>query len=626
MKFKLYLIGLLLMTVKTVQSQSLINSKLIDSIEKIIEAKMIPGGAITVVTKDSILFQTVFGYSDLEYKIKIRNDNTFKIASLTKTFTNMAIMRLVNEGSLSLEDELKIVAPEIPFKNKWEETHPIKIKHLIEHKSGFGDYSYAQLATRYEGIYGTASYDRVLSLKNTFKSHWKPGLVTSYSNPGYVILGYIIEKKTGMAYNDYIENHILRPLKMTTSGFNEFSKTNEKNLTVCGYTKIDSKIVKTDDNKPSLELGSTGLRSNANDMAKFLQYLLNENEQQTIPLIGTSGVEEMEKLHSDFDVANNIRTGYNMALEDRIFGDKEIVFKGNSGLTDGFVSNFIYNRELDIGVFVCTNLFGVSNREIIDLVINQFCGSKEVISDYQLVNGDLSRFKDWEGEHRELNDTHEIWNFINFPFRSKSVRIEGDELLISDIENGEYTYKNVGGNAFLNEEYGETIPTVYLTEYQGTKSLRYYDSTFLPTNKIYYTVLRLLLVFSLFVLIITAAIFIYKAIAFLFNKSNKTSLFKTFKFVLPFLIIVFSIYLTLINSSFDRIPNLGLISITSIVIYVLTLAYPLTCIWLIYAYLKEKKKSQSLYSRTFWSLVLFANIFICSYCASMGWFAVRFWI
>ena len=245
------------------------------------------------------------------------------------------------------------------------------------------------------------------------------------------------------------------------------------------------------------------MMSNFDDMSKFLQYFLNEELQQSKSLIGVNGVADMERLHSDFDIQNNIKTGYNLTLEDRVFGKKEFVFKGNSGLTDGFVSNFIYNRELDIGVFASTNLFGRSNRAIIDLLINNYCESKEIQKQYKVVNTDLSKFKDWEGEHRELNDTQEIWNFINFPVRTKSVKIEGNDLVISDIENGEDRYQNVGGNAFLNKKYGETIPTVYLTEYEGEKSIRYYESTYITTNSFAFTLLRLLLVFSLASLVVT---------------------------------------------------------------------------------------------------------------------------
>ncbi|MFK8061001.1 MAG: serine hydrolase domain-containing protein [Polaribacter sp.] len=627
MKIKSILAVFLIMTFASVYAQKLSTEQLKDSIEKIIKAKKIPGGIITVVSKDTILFSEAYGFADAKNNVKVKENNLFKIASLTKTFTAMAIIRLVKEGKLSLDDELKLIAPEITFINKWESTHPIKIKHLIEHKAGFNDLSYADLARRNQEINYSNSLEKIKSYKNAFISNWKPGLVTYYSNPGFSILGYIIEKKSGKRFEDYIKDEILIPLGMKNSGFIHHFNATQQSLIVNGYTRIDNKTVALKNkNKTDTKSASTGMISNIDDMSKFIQYFLNEELQQNNSIIGVKGVSDMENLHSDFDRKNNIKTGYNLTLEDRVFGEKEFLFKGNSGLTDGFVSNFIYNRELDIGVFASTNLFGRSNRAIIDLVINNYCESKEIQNQYKVIDTDLSKFKNWEGEYRQLNDNQEIWNFINFPVRTKSIKIDGTNLVVSDIEDGNFIYKNVGDNAFLSEEYQEKMPTLYLTEYEEEKSLRFYESTYITTNKTGYNLLRIVLVFSLVILLINIFLFLIKLIVFPFKKAIKPSLLRSLKFATPLLIIVTSVYLGLNNSSFEKISNLGTISITSVTIFIFTILFPIFCIWGVYAYTKEKKKLKKKYNKTFWSLVAFANIFISVYCINMGWFAVRFWI
>jgi CubicO group peptidase (beta-lactamase class C family) len=627
MKLKSILAVFILMTFIPVNAQKLSTAQLKDSIEKIIKAKRIPGGIVTVVSKDAVLFSSVYGFADVKNSTKVKENNLFKIASLTKTFVAVAIMRLVREGKLSLDDELKVIAPEIPFKNKWENTHPIKIKHLIAHKAGFSDLSYADLARRLKDIKYSNTLKKIKSYESALVSNWKPGLVTSYSNPGFSILGYIIEKESGKRFEDYIKDEILIPLNMVNTGFIHHFNAVEQSLIVNGYTRIDNETVESKSkNKTDEKSASTGMISNIDDMSKFLQYFLNKELQQNKSLIGVKGVTDMERLHSDFDIKNNIKTGYNLTLEDRVFGEKEIVFKGNSGLTDGFVSNFIYNKELDIGVFASTNLFGRSNRAIIDLVINNYCESKEIQNKYRVVDTALSKFKDWEGEYKQLNDNQDIWNFINFPVRTKSIKIDKNELIISDIEDGDFSYKNVGENAFLSEEYNEKMPTLYLTEYEGEKSLRFYESTYVATYKIAYTLLRIVLVFSLVILLINSVLFLIKLIVFPFKKSTKPSLFRALKFALPLILIVASVYLGLNNLAFDKIPNLGTVSITSVTIFIFTLLFPFFCIGSVYLYTKEKKKLKNKYNKIFWSLVAFANIFISVYCVFMGWFAVRFWI
>ena len=92
-----------------------------------------------ITTKDSVIFSGGFGYADLDTKRKVDESTLFRMASITKMFISLGIMKLVNEGKLSLDDELKKIAPEVPFKNKWESTHPIRIVNLLEHTSGFDD-------------------------------------------------------------------------------------------------------------------------------------------------------------------------------------------------------------------------------------------------------------------------------------------------------------------------------------------------------------------------------------------------------------------------------------------------------------------------------------------------------
>ena len=161
-------------------------------------------------------------------------------------------MRLVRQGKLSLDDELKLIAPEIPFKNKWESTHPVKVKHLIEHKAGFSDLSYEHLANRIEGVNYSNALEKIKSYESALESNWKPGLVTSYSNPGFSILGYIIEKKSGKRFEDYIRDEILIPLGMGNTGFIHHFNAIQQSLIVKGYSKIDGESGFYTDSKSSI--------------------------------------------------------------------------------------------------------------------------------------------------------------------------------------------------------------------------------------------------------------------------------------------------------------------------------------------------------------------------------------
>jgi CubicO group peptidase (beta-lactamase class C family) len=99
----------------------------------------ITGLMLGITTKDSVLFSEWFWLFRFEAKRRVDEKTLFRMGSITKMFVSLGIMKLVNEGKLKLDDELKKIAPEVPFQNKWESTNPVRIVHLLEHTSAFDD-------------------------------------------------------------------------------------------------------------------------------------------------------------------------------------------------------------------------------------------------------------------------------------------------------------------------------------------------------------------------------------------------------------------------------------------------------------------------------------------------------
>lgn len=626
MKLKTIALLLFLFFSSKQQAQQLKEVVLRDSIQQLLTDKEIPGAFITVVSKDSILFQETFGKANLKENKAVTEEHLFRIASITKTFTAMAIMKLVQEGKLSLDDELRKIAPEIPFINKWKKTHPVRIKHLLEHKAGFEDMRFSTMVENTQDAAPNNALEAVLKYENSLTCAWKPGLVTSYSNPGYIILGYLIEKLSGQKNQDYIRSTILKPLRMERTEFaSEISSKGDLNATA-GYMRTNEDLIVAEQRQPKILETATGLMITSKDMGKFLQYFLNGNLQDSLAVIGRKGVLEMETLHGDLELANNIQTGYSLGLEDRVFGDGDLLFKGNSGLTDGFTSNFIYSREYDLGVAISTNLFGVGHRDIIDVLVNEFAGTKgQESKNYKAENFDAEIFADWEGEHRELNDTQEIFNFINFPVRTKTIAFENNKLLISEIENGTESYIFVGGNAFMDVSNAETKPSVYLTEFEGEKSLYYYDSTYVSTNSVAYSLLRFLLILSLVTPILATILLLVLSIKLLLKKFAKRQVSMLFLLVVPFWIVLVSVILTLSHLSYDKLAAIGNFSFVSVSIFLCSLLFPILCFYGVYIFLRDRPLIKQKFLSFFYGVLAFGNLFLGSYCIYMGWFAVRFW-
>ncbi|WP_134087905.1 serine hydrolase [Olivibacter sp. XZL3] len=191
--------------------------QLLKKIDNVMQKEHIPGLMVSIVKKDSIVFSGGLGYADLEQKIPVDSTTQFHLASVTKFFLAMGIQKLIAEGKLKLDDPIRKIAPEIPFKNKWESTHPVRIVHLLEHTSSFEDIAINKMVNMtgkpLTGI------EAILDQENALICRWRPGERMSYSSPGHNVLGYILEKVSGMPWNEYIQETLFRPLAMSSTFF-----------------------------------------------------------------------------------------------------------------------------------------------------------------------------------------------------------------------------------------------------------------------------------------------------------------------------------------------------------------------------------------------------------------------
>jgi CubicO group peptidase (beta-lactamase class C family) len=171
-----------------------------------------PGGAILVMKDDSVLFSQGYGLADIKTNGIITSKTLFNLGSITKTFVANAILLLQEEGKLSVEDSLIQYFPN--FKNK-KIVGKIKIKHLLTHTSGLPDNRQVNKDTAFyltakdeENWYPETQVDNLL---------FEPGSQFDYSNPAFNGLALIIEKVSGMKWQTFIEQHIMKPSGMNMS-------------------------------------------------------------------------------------------------------------------------------------------------------------------------------------------------------------------------------------------------------------------------------------------------------------------------------------------------------------------------------------------------------------------------
>ena len=241
-------------------------------IDAILSAVTKPGepGLAAVVKKDGrVIFEQGYGVRKLGTADKIDAETNFRLASVTKEFTAMAIMLLVKDRKVRYDQRLTEIFPEFPAYGK-----NITVRNLLNHTGGLPDYE--DLMDREEKTNGprwSAEHqiqdDEVLSLlEKQTEGKFAPGTSWEYSNSGYVVLGLIVAKASGMLYRDFLQKRIFDPVGMKHSVVYQKGK-NEVSQRAFGYSEDGGKPVETDQSSTSATLGDGGVYSNLRDMAKW---------------------------------------------------------------------------------------------------------------------------------------------------------------------------------------------------------------------------------------------------------------------------------------------------------------------------------------------------------------------
>lgn len=191
------------------------------SIQNFLNRYKIKGASVAVTKDGRLVYAKGFGFANEEEGEKVDPGNVFRLASVSKLITAVSVMRLVEEGKLSLEDKvfgpLGILNDSLYLQYKDPGVEEITVRHLLVHRAGwsryYGDPMFMpHIVARRMDVDLPVRTEDVIGYALTRKLNYKPGTRYSYSNLGYVILGEIIEKITGMDYEDYVQISLLHPL------------------------------------------------------------------------------------------------------------------------------------------------------------------------------------------------------------------------------------------------------------------------------------------------------------------------------------------------------------------------------------------------------------------------------
>ncbi len=258
-----------------------VDSKKVDDFvhEKMKKAN-IPGISIAVVHRGNIIYKKCYGLANLEHSIPVISQSPFKIASLTKPITAIAIMQLVEKGEVSLDENVSYYLDYLP-----KEWNTITVRQLLSHTSGLADYFQAPDWSWKNSWHLDLSHDEFIKMCGKSPMIFKPGEKMQYCNTGYYLLGMLIEKLSGKSYENYLNEYIFSPLEMSNSRL-DHAYTIIPNR-VSGYTLEKGEMRNAEFTSDTWAYSEGGVITTAEALAKLDSSLYTEK------LLKKSSIEQM---------------------------------------------------------------------------------------------------------------------------------------------------------------------------------------------------------------------------------------------------------------------------------------------------------------------------------------------
>src|SRR6478735_1186048 len=320
-------------------SQSSINGQLEKAVDSLIATQFKPnepGISVLIANKTGIIYKKAFGGANVELNVAMHPDMIFRIGSITKQFTAIGILQLVEQGKISLQDSIQKYIKDFPLKG-----YTITVENLLTHTSGIPDYSNADTTHNPYIERHDFTPQQIIKYFDYMPLEFTPGTKYNYSNSGYVLLAYIIQQVSGEDYHQYIkENVISRAGLQHTLFASEHSIIPNR---VEGYTRDRGFFENREYQTASMAFGCGDLLSTTEDLYQWNNALLAHK------LVSK---ETLEKAFTPYKLRDGSYTNYGYGWIIDSFGVKRIHHEGQ---VNGFTALESYYPGKDVYVAILTN-------------------------------------------------------------------------------------------------------------------------------------------------------------------------------------------------------------------------------------------------------------------------------
>ncbi len=445
-------------------------TELEQSIRDILQETKTPGVGVALVTKEEVPWVAGIGKADVEADKDVTTDTLFRIGSISKSFVSLAVLKLQEEGRLHLEDRIHDRAPEVAFTNRWEDSEPVRLVHVLEHTAGFDDIALCEYAAS----------DPTIGLRDALAFHppsrtarWRPGTHFSYCNSGPVVAAYVVEKAAGVRFENFIQEQFFDPLEMKTASYflTESVKRNlAKSYGNDGRREIAYWHI--------IDRPSGSINATPTEMAHLVQMLLGRGKYKGVALLKPESIERMETPMTTLAGQQGLRAGY--ALGNYTSSYKGFLFQGHNGGIEGFLSSYAYLPDHGVGYFFSINAGNAEGfKKIEDLLRSYLTRDLSKPAMPAAYEGSADRFHVWAGYYEPITPRVELTRFLERLLGILHIKAEDEKLLAQPVlgeskewipvAEGQFRSKDdpVATVAFLRGDSGESILQSYAGSTRG---------------------------------------------------------------------------------------------------------------------------------------------------------------
>jgi CubicO group peptidase (beta-lactamase class C family) len=294
-----------------------------------------PGASVAIIKDGKLFYSNAYGTADVEARTPCTTITNYRLASVSKQFTAMAILMLVDRGKLALDSRLADVLPDAP-----SYMHNVTIRHMLNHTSGIVDYE--DLVPDSQTVQ-VLDKDVLRLLRGIDSVYFPPGAKFKYSNSGYSLLALVVESISGESFAAFLKKNLFDPLGMNhTLAYQQGLSTVDHRA--YGYSRTDTGFVRSDQSVTSAVLGDGGIYSSVEDLFKWDQALYTES------LVRSSLFEEAL---TPARLNNGSRTTYGFGWFIEPY--KNITRFLHEGSTRGFRNAILRMPDRQLTVIILTN-------------------------------------------------------------------------------------------------------------------------------------------------------------------------------------------------------------------------------------------------------------------------------